>query len=198
MTAPRRRDPDAKRAALHAAATRLFARDGYDATSISGIARAAGMAVGTVYRFHPNKAALLRGLQTDLEAEFVDAMTADWRAGGSYGDRLDRMAAGLVRLMAERAETLGVLAQTGEAPGGGPRAGDALRAAIRAQVEEAQAAGAFHPGDPALHAAVAHGMVEGAMRRFLADGARDPEGTAKAVAALLRRAYLVEGSGTGS
>jgi AcrR family transcriptional regulator len=48
-------DPGAKRAAIIKAATRLFARNGYDGASTAEIAKDAGVSVGTVFRIFPTK-----------------------------------------------------------------------------------------------------------------------------------------------
>jgi len=50
---------------LREAALRLFAERGYAATTIEDIARAAGVTVGTVYRYFADKAALMSELVTD-------------------------------------------------------------------------------------------------------------------------------------
>jgi AcrR family transcriptional regulator len=54
---------------LKEAALRLFAERGYAATTIEDIARAAQVTVGTVYRYFPDKAALLTALIEDATAE---------------------------------------------------------------------------------------------------------------------------------
>jgi AcrR family transcriptional regulator len=50
---------EARRAQIVEAAARLWLRDGFDATSVEAIARAAGLAKGTVYLYFPSKEALL-------------------------------------------------------------------------------------------------------------------------------------------
>jgi AcrR family transcriptional regulator len=51
----------ATRERIAAAAVRLFLRDGYAATTITGIARDAGVSAQTVYNVYGTKAALLKG-----------------------------------------------------------------------------------------------------------------------------------------
>ena len=48
-------DPEAKRSAIITAATRQFARNGYDGASTADIAKDAGVSVGTVFRIFPGK-----------------------------------------------------------------------------------------------------------------------------------------------
>jgi AcrR family transcriptional regulator len=57
----------ATRAAITAAARRLFVADGYASTSITAIAREAGVAVQTVYAVFGNKRAVLESLLDVLE-----------------------------------------------------------------------------------------------------------------------------------
>lgn len=59
-----------KRAAILAAATRLFLDSGYDRTSLAKIAEAAGVSKATLFKQFPTKAAL-----------FDAIVTASWRSG---------------------------------------------------------------------------------------------------------------------
>ncbi|MFE7385187.1 TetR/AcrR family transcriptional regulator [Streptomyces zhihengii] len=59
-----------KRAAILAAATRLFLESGYDRTSLAKIAEAAGVSKATLFKQFPTKAAL-----------FDAIVTASWRSG---------------------------------------------------------------------------------------------------------------------
>ncbi|MEO1406454.1 MAG: TetR/AcrR family transcriptional regulator, partial [Pseudomonadota bacterium] len=68
----RTRDPESKRAALHEAALSQFTERGYEHVSIASIAKEAGIAVGTVYRFYENKLFLLRAMLEGIEGDFVE------------------------------------------------------------------------------------------------------------------------------
>lgn len=57
---------------LDAAAT-LFVERGFDSTTTDAIAERAGVSVGSVYRFYPNKAAIMRAL-LDRHIEQLDAL----------------------------------------------------------------------------------------------------------------------------
>lgn len=158
---------------MRAAAMRCFAEKGFEAVSISDIAREAGIAVGTVYRFYPNKIALLRALHDVLEAEFVTCLKQAWANDLPHPDRLDAVCDALFALMDARRADLRVLSMTTDVTHeDGRLPGDRVRAQIAVMVEEAQTSGAFRPGDPVLLAAMAHGTVEGAMRHWLRSGAR--------------------------
>src|SRR5262247_1583533 len=83
-----RRAADTKREAILDAALELFGRYGYRRTSIDDIARAAGVAKGTVYLYVENKEALFRTLaQTVLDGVLANARTAAAARGGA-GERL--------------------------------------------------------------------------------------------------------------
>ena len=183
---PRTRDPKAKSEKLHAAAMRLFAAEGFEAASIAGIAREAGMAVGTVYRFYPNKLALLRAMHDALETAFVACLVQAWNDPAPPPQRLDRVCEALFELMEQRGAELRVLSMTTDvAHEDGRLPGDAVRGQIAVMIADAQALGAFRRGDPAFLAAMAHGTVEGAMRHWLRNG-DDRHAVARETAAMLR------------
>jgi AcrR family transcriptional regulator len=80
-------------AAIVDAAAELFATSGFDATTMEAIAAASGSAIGSVYRFFPNKQAVFRAV-ADLaleraQAVFVETINA---ASGQleWGEVLDR------------------------------------------------------------------------------------------------------------
>jgi AcrR family transcriptional regulator len=58
------------------AALRLFAERGFAATTIEDISRAAGVTVGTVYRYFTDKAALMAELVTSAEPPPIDVAAA--------------------------------------------------------------------------------------------------------------------------
>jgi AcrR family transcriptional regulator len=81
-----RRDADGKREAILGAALELFGRYGYRRTSIDDIARAAGVAKGTVYLYVENKEVLFRTLsQAMLDGVLERARAALATQGGIAG-----------------------------------------------------------------------------------------------------------------
>ena len=68
---PRRARGPETREAIHAAAIELFARLGYDATSMRAIAAAADVQPAAIYHWYPSKEAILVRLQDD----FMDRLT---------------------------------------------------------------------------------------------------------------------------
>jgi AcrR family transcriptional regulator len=80
MGGKREKQKKERRVRIIAAATKFFNSKGYDATSLSDIAKDAGLAVGTVYNYYPSKAALLPELKQDAVGhlhERFDALTED-------------------------------------------------------------------------------------------------------------------------
>ena len=71
-----------RRAAIMAAALELFARRGFEGTSVDVIVKRAGVAAGTVYRYFASKEALVNELFQHWERARVEAIFFDypWRA----------------------------------------------------------------------------------------------------------------------
>jgi AcrR family transcriptional regulator len=74
MTALAKDDVRDKRQAILLAARDLFASQGYEETTIAEIARAAGMAVGTVYLYFQNKHDILVDVCLALKAEVAQVI----------------------------------------------------------------------------------------------------------------------------
>ena len=186
----RTRDPNAKRAALHEAAMRCFSARGFEAVSIADIAREARIAVGTVYRFYPNKIALLRAMHDALETEFVACIERAWAGELPHAERLDAVCTALFELMDARRAELRVLSMTTDiAHEDGRLPGDRVRERIAFNIADAQSAGAFRTGNPAMLAAMAHGTVEGAMHHWLRTG-MDRDTIARETATTLRNGVV--------
>src|SRR5262245_1836453 len=62
------------RRAILAAARELFARDGYEATTIEAIAGRAGVSKGALYHHYADKAEVLAAVYEDLEQELVASL----------------------------------------------------------------------------------------------------------------------------
>ena len=65
---------------LYRTATRLIARHGYEATTLRNVADSAGVSVGLLYKYFPNKRAVVIELYDRLSAEFV-ARVAETKSG---------------------------------------------------------------------------------------------------------------------
>jgi AcrR family transcriptional regulator len=193
--AKRTRDPDSKRAALYDAALRLFTERSYENVSIANIAKEAGIAVGTVYRFHKTKLALLRAMLEGLEDEFVNRMVSDWASEGTYADRLERLCYGLFEVAEVRHDLVRLLNMTTDVVfENGSLPGDRIQHQICIMYTETMKAGASPQSDPHLMAAIAHGMVEGAMLRWIRIGAPKDLDAAAHLAMAFKHGFLTEES----
>ena len=84
---PGPRNADLRRATLVEAAVKLFAKKGYEATTMDEIAAAAGFAKGTLYHYFANKAALLqvlregfdKGITSRVRLRVESRPADDWR-----------------------------------------------------------------------------------------------------------------------
>jgi AcrR family transcriptional regulator len=84
-------EPNGKRKLLLEAAERLFSEKNYGHTQIAEIAKAAGVGIGTFYRYFPDKEALLTELLTTLFAQ-VRGELAETRRGIETWSPLEQMA----------------------------------------------------------------------------------------------------------
>ncbi|NKY88141.1 TetR/AcrR family transcriptional regulator [Nocardia veterana] len=98
----RPRDREEKRAEIVAAARRLFVEDGYDAASMTRIARDAGVVSNTLYWYFQDKDAVLIAV---LDAVLADSMAA-------YSEVLDSGLADRLLWLVEELEQLGRLVST--------------------------------------------------------------------------------------
>jgi AcrR family transcriptional regulator len=75
----------AMRARLYETAMRSIATHGYEATTLRDIAATAGVSVGLLYRYFPNKQAIVIALYDGLSAEFAERAPA--MPAGKWRDR---------------------------------------------------------------------------------------------------------------
>src|SRR6185436_1585288 len=70
---------------LYETATRLIAKHGYESTTLRNVADDAGVSVGLLYKYFPNKRAVVIELYDRLSAEFVARVAA--AKAGKWRDR---------------------------------------------------------------------------------------------------------------
>ncbi|RMF85315.1 MAG: TetR/AcrR family transcriptional regulator, partial [Planctomycetota bacterium] len=88
---PRReREQQRHRSEILTAARELFARQGYEKTTMAQIAEHAEFAVGTLYKFFRDKRSLYRALILETVREFEQALTAALDAPGSARQKIER------------------------------------------------------------------------------------------------------------
>lgn len=91
---PRRgRDGTRTRTRIEAAALRLFATRGVDATSVRDIAEAVGVSEGALYRHFASKEELARALFLSRYAELAAAIGAIAAADAAFSDKIARLVA---------------------------------------------------------------------------------------------------------
>ncbi|MEM7058981.1 MAG: TetR/AcrR family transcriptional regulator [Pseudomonadota bacterium] len=187
----RTRDPESKRAALHEAALRQFTERGYEHVSIASIAKDAGIAVGTVYRFYENKLFLLRAMLEEIERDFVQRMQTDWAQGGDYPDRLDRICVGIFKVAQDRSSLLRLFTMTTDVIyEDGALPGDRIQDQIRHMYQEAMENGAFRKGDVEMMSSMAHGLVEGALMRWMRSGTPSDTNASRELATVMKFGFL--------
>jgi AcrR family transcriptional regulator len=111
----RRQQADATRRRLAASARRLFAKNGYAATTIESIARDAGVAVQTFYATYGSKRAVLFAILDEAEAEAdLSGLLADLQKTASDPRRQLRLIVDFnVRLFQRSADILEILRAAG-------------------------------------------------------------------------------------
>ncbi|MDP3938876.1 MAG: TetR/AcrR family transcriptional regulator [Deltaproteobacteria bacterium] len=161
-----RRDPEGRRERVLQAAVRAFSRKGFAAARVQDIARAAGVAEGTVFHQFGSK----QGLLVAVGERYGQGM-ARAAFGGVGADIQPGQASVVVHNIFEYVrKTEGSLAAfllTNDPAEGGP-AQDANRrqmlAAIEAMLERWMERGLIRPVDPRVSAAIQFGLVENALR----------------------------------
>jgi AcrR family transcriptional regulator len=101
-------------AALVAAAASEFALIGYDAATMSAIARRAGAPIGSLYQFFPNKESLGRALRTQFALDYEQAWAPLVIQAGSL--TLKQLVERLVELMVEFVQSHPAFLPLSEAP----------------------------------------------------------------------------------
>jgi AcrR family transcriptional regulator len=96
-------DDRVPRRRILAAARRRFETYGYRRTSIAEIARDAGIAVGTVYRYFAGKEAVFLAVVEQLNEAWLEASRQALDGPGTAVERMSRLGAASVRFVAENA-----------------------------------------------------------------------------------------------
>ena len=97
MARPIAKDHDEKRGAILSAATRVFAEQGYERSSMALVAEACGISKSLIYHYYPSKEALLYDiLSTHLEG-LLTRLTPLKTVGGSPEDDLRALVQALLQ-----------------------------------------------------------------------------------------------------
>ncbi len=174
------------------AAGRLhFADHGFDKAKLADIAKAADVAVGTVYLRYPGKTELLVGVLRQAEQGFAGALDDPALCVIGWPDRFDAIFKAMMDRVLGDPTLPRLMALAPFAMAGGWRPGDIVRASIAVHLDDGLKSGAFREGiDVTVAAAMAHGMVDGAMGLLLAHPEMPPK-TATAHLADAARRWLM-------
>lgn len=91
MARPRAADYDAKRETILKKSAELFARAGYDGTSLTDIAKACGTSKALLYHYYENKEALLSDIIRAHLQELVDVVREARSTAGTARERLEAL-----------------------------------------------------------------------------------------------------------
>ena len=101
-------------AALVQAAASEFALVGYDAATMSAIAKRAGAPIGSLYQFFPNKESLARALRTQYASDYEQAWAPLVTQASAL--KLEQLVKRLVELMVEFVQSHPAFLPLSEAP----------------------------------------------------------------------------------
>lgn len=97
----------AARNRLYRVAIRQIARHGYEAATLRGIARQAGVSVGLLYRYFPSKQSVVLALYDELSAAYAERARA--MPAGSWRDRFVFALRASLETLAPQRDTLAAL-----------------------------------------------------------------------------------------
>ena len=177
------------------AAFQVLTAEGFDGLTTTAVAERAGVSVGTLYQYVPDKAALVGAVVEAYLAREEDALRAALAEGEHLplGDLLDRLVDAFFGIHAEATDRSAAIL-TGAERVGWTAGIDALTdrvVALLASAFEARAAEIARP-DPARAAFVTVHAVDGFIRRAVVERADDvASGVAAEEAKALVRGYLL-------
>jgi TetR/AcrR family transcriptional repressor of uid operon len=168
----------AQRKAILKAALPLFAKGGIDGTPVSQIAKAAGVAHGTVFLYFPTKEALAAGVLTEFLGQHLERLQAVLGAPGSPLARIEALVRYSLSLMTQEMDLLllaaHILAQRDRFQELAPLLyafSHSLTTHLADLIRAGQAAGELAPGDPEATAWAFFALLQGFPLTF--DGPAD-------------------------
>lgn len=176
-----------------AAARHCFATAGFEGTTMGAVAREAGVAVGTLYLRAATKEALLGRVLEDIEAELAERMEMAARDAPAWPDRFAAVFRALLAAVAGMRDLPALMQLAHHAPGARGAGPGPIRRWIAGFIKAGQAEGALRPINPELAAAMAFGVVEGAMQAHAEDAGLAEAVVAEALTDLATRWLLRQG-----
>jgi AcrR family transcriptional regulator len=188
---PKKVDRAARREDLLAAAVKVFARKGYAASRIEDVAQEAGIAKGSVYLYFESRESLLAAAFEGLGARSAQILREAMTGTEPAVERLAGIIRGIMHYLSRERELSRVLLDLWSAGRGThtpidmAAVYDEYRAAITRLLEQAWEEGAVLPVDPAAHASVIIGAMDGCVLQSLLDLAVNPAELAEPMVRLL-------------
>lgn len=174
------------------AALALFDERTWDGTNVPEIAARAGVAVGSIYRYFPNKLALGEAVFTEAKAAFAEAVVDDAVRGADPVTALCLVWRHQVAFAVAHPQAFSFLEHQVHGAYLRPHAfevGDRLNAELVGILREAQSIGAVRAGDPEVLLSMAFGAFVGVTKHSRASGvplsAYDLDGIERAVMSLI-------------
>jgi AcrR family transcriptional regulator len=206
-TGRRARERASRRAEVLAAARRLYARKGYQQTSMVEIARASELAVGTLYQLFPSKEAILRSLLEGRMDELVTRVRAALDGRRDVRDQLAQIVATHLAFARDNADILRLYLSgwIGYDTRTRQRFGDRLDARYERYValltgvfETGVRSGALAPRPPRRLAVTLAGLIHAVIRRGLRERRIDFTAEGEALLDLLLHGVLPREPGSGA
>ena len=97
---------ESAKAAILAAAARVFLRDGYQRATMRGIAKEAGYTASSLYTYFESKETLFRSLRESLKRRGLEAIDRPMPKGLNFEQRLDLLTLRLTELALEMKEAM--------------------------------------------------------------------------------------------
>ncbi len=181
---------------LLAAAKQVFAEKGFEAATIAEIAARAELAVGTLYLRYPSKGALLAAILVGFEITLVAAMSEPHIHLLPWPKRFEAIFEALFR-EAERHVELPALTALSMRTSGGAlghpyERGAIIRQWITKTIRQGQREGALRDLNAEYAAAIAFGMVDGAMEVHFRAGPTAVDSAAEMLGDAARRWLLMD------
>lgn len=188
---PKKVDRAARREEILGAAVRVFARNGYAASRIEDVAQEAGIAKGSVYLYFESREALLEAAFEDLGGRMVHILQQAVTGTGPAAERLADLLRGIMHYLSRERDLsqlmvdLWAAGRGVDSPIDMAAVYDDYRTAVTGLLEKAWEEGATLRVDPAAHASVILGAVDGVILQSLLDRTVNPAEMAEPLVRLL-------------
>ncbi|MEM1235165.1 MAG: TetR/AcrR family transcriptional regulator [Pseudomonadota bacterium] len=167
-----------KSSAILDAARAHFAAHGFEATKLSEVAKASGVAVGTIYLRYKGKAELLAGVLDEVEQSFCDAIDTPEIWAMPFPARFSAVVSAILTTAKQEEDLAKLMALAAFAPTPHPADKQGILLMIENHMKDGLVRGELRADlDLRIASRMAHGMLEGALRELMSNPKRDPNHT---------------------